>query len=183
MRTGVLAHTEHTRRLHATASQISPMPKCAACQFGKQVQRTSPGTTTKQVKDEADVLKAGNLHPGQKVSADHFVCSMKGRLFDLRGKTKEDDMYSGGCIFVDHSFGYAHVEFQYHLNTHEMLKAKTNFENCCRDVGVIPQEYLTDNGSAFSSQEFATQLSVFKSFTLLGLERITITPLPSAEFG
>ena len=42
-------------------------------------------------------------------------------------------MYSGGCIFVDHSSGYAHVEFQCHLNTHEMLKAKTNFENCCRD--------------------------------------------------
>ena len=138
------------------------MPKCAACQFGKQVCRTSPGTTTKQVKDEADVLKAGNLHPGQKVSADHFVCSMKGCLFDSSGKTKEDNMYSEGCIFVDHSSGYAHVEFQCHLNTHETLKAKTNFENCCRDVGAIPQEYLADNGSAFSSQEFAMKLSVFK---------------------
>ena len=162
MRTGVLAHSEHTRRLHAAASRISPMPKCAACQFGKQVRRSPPGSTSTKVKDEADVLRAGNLLPGQKVSADHFVCSTKGRLFESRGKTKDDDMYSGGCIFVDHSSGYAHVEFQCHLNSHETLKAKTNFENTCRDFGVIPQEYLTDNGSAFSSQEFAKKLSIFK---------------------
>ena len=122
----------------------------------------SEGPPQELLQSKSRMLKAGNLHPGQKVSADHFVCSTKGHLFDSRGKTKEDDMYSGGCIFVDHSSGYAHVEFQCHLNTHETLKAKTNFENCCRDVGVIPQEYLTDNGSTFSSQEFATQLSVFK---------------------
>ena len=86
------------------------MPKCAACQFGKQVHRSSPGSTSTKVKDEANVLKAGNLLPGQQVSADNFVCSMKGRLFESRRKTKDDNMYSGGCIFVDHSSGYAHVE-------------------------------------------------------------------------
>ena len=68
MRTGVLAHSEHTRRLHTAASRISSMPKCAACQFGKQVRRSPPGSTSTKVKDEADVLRAGNLLPGQKVS-------------------------------------------------------------------------------------------------------------------
>ena len=119
MRTGVLAHSEHTRHLHAATSRISPMPKCAACQFRKQVRQSPPGSTSTKVKDEADVLKAGNLLPGQKVLADHFVCSTKGRLFESCGKTKDDDMYSGGCIFVDHSLGYAHVEFQCHLNSRQ----------------------------------------------------------------
>ena len=100
MRTGVLAHSEHTRRLHAAASRISPMPKCAACQFGKQVCQSPPGSTSTKVKEEADVLRAGNLLPGQKVSADHFVCSTKGRLFESRGKTKDDDMCWRKCASV-----------------------------------------------------------------------------------
>jgi hypothetical protein len=36
MRSGALAHSEATRRLHTAACKLTDLPKCAACQFGKQ---------------------------------------------------------------------------------------------------------------------------------------------------
>jgi hypothetical protein len=40
----------------------------------------------------------------------------------------------------------------------ETIQAKLRFEQKCRDYGVIPQEYQTDNGSAFKSEEFTKHL-------------------------
>jgi hypothetical protein len=60
---------------------------------------------------------------------------------------------------VNHSSSHVHVEFQAHLNTHETLKAKENYELMYRDLGIIVQSFLTNNGSAFSSRAFASDLS------------------------
>ena len=63
---------------------------------------------------------------------------------------------------MDHASGYVHIEFQKHLNSHETLEAKTAFELMCRDHGVIIQSYLSDNGSSFTSKDFAQHLSLFQ---------------------
>ena len=55
MRSGTLAHSEATRRLHTAASKITDLPKCAACQFGKQKRRPTPGKTSSTVRDRAGV--------------------------------------------------------------------------------------------------------------------------------
>jgi transposase InsO family protein len=55
-----------------------------------------------------------------------------------------------------------HVKFQAHLTTHETLKAKESYELLCRDLGIIVQSFLTDNGSAFTSKEFTSQLAKFE---------------------
>ena len=161
MRTGVLAHSVDKRRLQTAACKLKTPPKCAACQFGKQHRRRSPGTKNVVVKDESDVLKADHLMPGQCVSVDHFVCSTKGRLFTSRGKSLDSDMYMGGCVFVDHASSFVHVEFQSHLNTHETAKAKEAYELLCRDFGVVPQSYVSDNGKAFTSKGFMQHLAKF----------------------
>ncbi|KAI2489016.1 hypothetical protein MHU86_25586 [Fragilaria crotonensis] len=49
-----------------------------------------------------------------------------------------------------------------HLNTHETLKAKQNFELMARDSGVIPQSYLSDNGGSFTSAKFTEHLGTLK---------------------
>ena len=161
MRTGVLATTEKTRRLHTLASTLTDLPLCAACQFGKQRRRTEPGTKTIIVKDKQGVTKDGNLHPGQCISVDHFVCSTKGRRFDSKGKSKINDLYTGGAIFVDHASGYTWIGFQSHLNTHETLSVKESFELFCREIGVVPLQYLTDNGAAFTSKDYTQSLRTF----------------------
>eukprot|EP00972_Heterocapsa_arctica_P021676 3187317-Heterocapsa_arctica.AAC.1 len=99
LRTGVLSHTEGTRSLHTAASKLTEIPKCAACLFGKQVARSASGVTTKVVRDRAGVLRAGNLMPGQEISVDHFVSSVRGRLFKGYNKGSLEDRYMGGCIF------------------------------------------------------------------------------------
>ena len=42
------------------------------------------------------------------------------------------------------------------------LVAKENFELLCRDHGVIPQSYLSDNAKNFTAKEFSERFSLFK---------------------
>jgi hypothetical protein len=118
MNSGVLSHSEAKRKLHrVAASQLKHPPKCAACLFGKQKRRPSPGKLSTVVQDRAGAIKHSDLHPGQKVSVDHFICSTKGRLFTSRGKTPDEQMYTGGCIFVDHASGKNRLLIQHNLYT------------------------------------------------------------------
>ncbi len=160
MRTGVLATSPAKRRLHIQASKLRPTPKCAACQFGKQVRRTTPGTRTTNV--PAGKISNNILFPGQEVSVDHFVCSTKGRLWSSRGQTREQDLYHGGAIFVDQASKYIHVENQVSLSTHATLFAKASFEKMCADSGVVVHQYISDGGTSFTSRDFAQHLSIFR---------------------
>ena len=161
LRTGVLTRGDSKRRLHHAACNIQWAPKCAACQYGKQHRRPAPGRVSTAVRDRDGVLKKEHLVPGQQVSVDHFVCSTKGRLLTSAGKSLRSEMFCGGCLFNDHASGFVHVEFQKHLNTHETLKAKEKFDLMCRDNGVIPQSYLSDNAGSFTSKSFTEKLSKF----------------------
>ena len=164
MKSGVLATSEAARRLQRSASLLQPL-KCAACIFAKQRQRARPGQTTKVNQARSGILRKNNLLPGQEVSVDHFLCSNKGRLFTSRGKTADKQMYAGGCIFVDHASSYIHIELQKTLSSHNTIQAKNAYEDHCRDHGIVPQKYLSDNGSSFKSREFTAHLEQFKQVT------------------
>ena len=151
MRSGVLANTEAKRRLHQACCRITTAPKCAACQFGKQTVLPTPGIKQSVLRDKVGITKQGALYPGQRVFVDHFQCSTPGRLFGSLGKTKSSSMYSGGCVFVDACSGSVYVELQVTMSSHETLQSKERYESWCRDHGVVPQECITDNGTAFTS--------------------------------
>jgi hypothetical protein len=112
MRTGVLSHTEGTRQLHTAARKIVQAPKCAAYLFGKQTIQKAPGSMSSVVKDRAGILRSGNLLPGMEVSVDHFVSSVKGRLFSGYDKGGDDYRFVGGSIFIDHASSYIYVDCQ-----------------------------------------------------------------------
>ena len=76
-RSGVLSHTEATRRLHTAACKIQNPPKCAACQFGKQSCRPAKGNKSVAIRDRSGVLRQDNLLPGQCISVDHFFAALK----------------------------------------------------------------------------------------------------------
>jgi hypothetical protein len=61
-------------------------------------------------------------------------------------------MFDGGCVFIDSATGFIHLVLQVNLNTHEMLNAIHEFEQVCRDHGVVPQLYHSDNASVFKSE-------------------------------
>lgn len=51
------------------------------------------------------------------------------------------------------------VKEQIHLNTHETIDSKQHFELHCRDFGVVPQAYQSDNGTVFTSSEYTSHLT------------------------
>ena len=158
-RAGILSNTEATRRLHRQAVTITTTPKCAACCFGKQCQRTSVRSTRSQsVRDRPPVIRAEMLSPGQLVCVDHFVSSVKGRRLTPRSPSDESQLLCGGCIFVDAASGHIHSELQITLSSHDTIIAKGEYELLCRDHGVIPQSYLSDNGTSFTSAAFTQHL-------------------------
>ena len=71
MRSGILSHTEGTRRLHTAAASLRHAPKCAACTFAKQRVRSSPGRKISTIQDVAGKLQSNNIFPGKEVSVDH----------------------------------------------------------------------------------------------------------------
>jgi hypothetical protein len=104
---------------------MTNIPKCAACQYCKQHCRPIPGLTPSSViRDQTNILKADIVIPGHRVSVGHFICSTRGRLLTSAGKTKLEEMFTGGCIFVDHASGFVHVELQVNLNSHKTLKSE-----------------------------------------------------------
>ncbi|MCE2996032.1 MAG: hypothetical protein LW863_10560, partial [Flammeovirgaceae bacterium] len=165
MQSGVLAHTESARRLQTSAAKLTSCPMCAACQFGKQRRKPTPGKVTKVIRERRDALRQDDIFPGQKVSVDHFVCSTRGRLAHTFGKEDPKLQYSGGAMFVDHASGFIFVKHQVTLDTHSTIAAKEDFEATCRELGVSVAEYLSDNGTAFTAQAFGRHLETFSQIS------------------
>jgi hypothetical protein len=113
LRTGVLATSILHKKLHSAACIIVHPCRCAACLFGKQTTHTAPQILTSIVQDKASAIQQEDLLIGQQTLVDHFVSSgVKGQLFTLKGKTPDDEMFSGGCLFVYHLSNHIHAEFQ-----------------------------------------------------------------------
>ena len=161
LRSGALSMSPSMRAMHARAAKLRHPPKCAACQFGKQTARspkTRPPTGSK-IADRTPVLKQNKLFPGQCISVDHFACTTTGVSLDSKRLNSNSNGYSCGCLMVDNASGLIFVEFQRQPNTHETLSAIQSFERYCLDKGVIPVEFVTDSGTAFTSKAFKDHLA------------------------
>jgi GAG-pre-integrase domain/Zinc knuckle len=150
LRSGVVGYNPITK----SASKCEH-PKCASCRFGK-ARKNPTGSTHTTLTNHAS-LKEGDLKPGQRVSMDHFSVTEKGRLFDSKGKTNSDLLYTGGCLFCDHATGYIFINFHVHQNVQETLEAKYRFEKHLFDYGLFVQSYHTDNG-IFSAKLFINEI-------------------------
>ena len=102
-------------------------------------------------------LNKDHLLPGQMVSADHYMSRAPGRLCHTKGKSDQYDMFSGGCVFIDHASGYVSIKHQVAINATETVKAKLTFERESQSQGVVIKGYHTDNG-IFDSSEFMEEL-------------------------
>jgi hypothetical protein len=77
------------------------------------------------------------------------------------GKTSDSEMFDGSCVFIDSVTGFIDLVLQVNLNMHEMLNAIHEVEQVCRDHGVVPQLYHSDNASVFTSEGMAEKLKRF----------------------
>ena len=89
--------------------------------------------------------------------ADHYILRAPGRIYHTKGKSNQYDMFSGGCVFIDHVSGYVSIKHQVAINGTENVKAKLTFEREAQSHGVVIKGYHTDNG-IFNSSEFMEEL-------------------------
>ena len=126
-------------------------PKCAACEFGKGHSRSNKVNTIKKNPMKEQELKKDHLLTGQMVSTHHYISRAPGRLYHTKGKSDQSDMFSGGCVFIDHASGYVSIKHQVAINSTEAFKAKLTFEREAQSQGVVIMGYHTDNGIFNSS--------------------------------
>ena len=79
MRSGVLAHTAETRRLHTATAKLRSPPPCAACMFGKQTTKPKPGRKTVIIQDQAGSTRQQFTHSGQCVAVEGSLCLLSPR--------------------------------------------------------------------------------------------------------
>ena len=103
-------------------------PKCAACEFGKGHRRPNKVNTTKKNPMNEHELKKDHLLQGQMVSADQYISRSPGRIYHTKGKSDISDMFSVGCVFIDHASGYVSIKHQVAINATETVKAKLTFD-------------------------------------------------------
>ena len=102
-------------------------------------------------------LKKDTLLPVHMVSADHYILRAPVRIYHTNGKSDTSDMYSGGCVSIDHSSDYMSIKHQVDINATETFKAKLTFEREDKSQGVIINVYHTDNG-IFNTSKFMEDL-------------------------
>ena len=73
-------------------------------------------------------LNKDHLISGQMVSVDHYISRDPGRLYHTKVESDPYDMFSGGCVFIDHSSCYLIIKHQVAINDTENFKAKLTFD-------------------------------------------------------
>ena len=73
-------------------------------------------------------LKNDHLLPGYMVSVDNYFLWAPGRIYHTKGGSDPYDMFSGGCVIIDHASGYAIIKYKVSINATENVKAKLIFE-------------------------------------------------------
>ena len=147
-----------TRALGLSQLKISDAPMCEACKYGKQHRLPDNTTITSKVKEKEGALKVGLMEPGQTIFSDQLVSHQSGRLFHTAGREPEDKQFCGSTLFVDGASGYIHVEHQVTLNASDTILAKQKFERLALEMGVVVDNYHTDNG-IYKSKAFTEELA------------------------
>ena len=142
-----------------TATGISrySLPLYTSCLRGKGRATFVKSTTELLNPEQFDVIKYGDLLPGDTVSIDQYECRVKGRLPNSRGREDPAKMFCGGDLFNDHASSKIDVLHQVSLNISDTIRCKTIYEQQAEEVGVVIKACRGDNG-VYTSNEFRKDL-------------------------
>ena len=105
---------------------------------------------------EQDINK-DHLLPVHMVYADNYILRAPGRIYHTKGKSHPFDIYSEGCVLIDHTSGYMIIKHQVAIKATETVKAKLIFEREDKSQGVMINIYHTENG-IFNTSKFMEEL-------------------------
>jgi hypothetical protein len=129
------------------ALSMCPIPKCAACLFGKATRR--PWRTRAPVNAMSIPPVTA---PGSVVSVDQMISAVPGLIPQMKGFITYK-RYEVATIFVDHFSGLSFVHLQKGSTAGETIEAKHAFERYAKAHGVKIHHYHADNG-IFEAREF-----------------------------
>jgi hypothetical protein len=132
------------------------LPKCTACQLGKQ--QGAPKEGSKTIKPPGGVLKKEKLEPGDLDVSDQYESPLLGRQFSARGKDVSTQQFRGGNIFCDAASSKLHVVHQVGLTGTKSVQPKLRFEREAAAVGVTVRACCADN-RVYTLKEFPTELA------------------------
>ena len=85
------------------------------------------------------------------VSVDHYISWATSTLYHKKVKSYPSDIYSGGCVLIEHASGYMSIKHQVAIYATETFKAKLAVEREDKSQGVMINVYHTDNGISNTS--------------------------------
>jgi hypothetical protein len=109
-------------------------------------------------------LKRNDLVPGQRISVGHYQSSQPGdrTIYMSKGSQRlsestKSNIYQVSAIYVDHASKFITIQNQTSLSAADIVKGKLTFKRDAFTIGVILQQFHTDNG-VFTSKEFMADL-------------------------
>jgi hypothetical protein len=98
-------------------------------------------------------LKCGHVHPGDCISANHYISLVPGHLPHTFGREKHG--YTCGSLFVEHPSRKIFNFCQYSTNANETIKSAQRLESMARQENIEVKKYHLDNGF-FATTAFKT---------------------------
>ena len=86
------------------------------------------------------------------MSEDRYISRAPGRIYLTKGESDQSNMFSGGCVFIDHATGYVSIKHQVAINETETVKEKLTFDREAQSQSVVIKGYHTDNGIINASE-------------------------------
>ena len=91
-------------------------------------------------------LKKYHLMPRNVLSVDHYIFWSPGRIYHTRFKSFLLEIFSGGCVFVDHTSGYISINNQVAKNYSAYSGVKMTLQRKGQSWVVVIKIYHNDNG-------------------------------------
>lgn len=129
------------------------VPRCPACQLGKQHRQTPRSIKMQTIPENQMRIRREDLHPGDCVSVDQYLCHVRGRLPHTKGREPIASRYTGGTLFVDHASTYMFIHHQVSLGMPETITGKHLFEHEAKLNSTKIKAYRADN-HPFAAEEF-----------------------------
>ena len=79
------------------------LPRCEACLCARARKRPTGAKHSKPDPEHTDVIREGDLKPGDQVSVDQYESSVRGRRMETRGRERMEHRFCGGTLFYDHA--------------------------------------------------------------------------------
>lgn len=130
-----------------------PIPKCAACLFGKATRRA---WRTRAPPNSMTVPPV--TAPGSVVSVDQMVSAVPGLIAQMKGFITHQ-RYNVATVYIDHFSDLSYVYLQKGATVEETVEGKKAFEQYARTHNVRIQHYHADNG-IFEAQGFRQAIAV-----------------------